>query len=209
MKINSPFTKRVLIVLLWTSVLYTGYQLTNRYQFFTVHHLPLTFIDDNVPFLVWTVIPYFILIGGMYLPIFINNKKIFYQSLIALTIAVCLNYSIFFFWPTIIERPPIPLGNTISEQLYRWLLSIDGPANCFPSGHITSPGIGIWFLTRDKPQHKLIYFPLFVLCSLTVLTTKQHYAWDILGGLSSMALGIFIAGKWQLEEKLFLKSKTA
>jgi hypothetical protein len=203
MKIKNPWLKRIVIVMVWTSILYIGYQLTNQHQYFETRHLPLTVVDNNIPFMAWTVIPYFVLIGGMYLPIFIQNEKLFFQSLIALTIAVLINYTIFFFWPTVIERPPVPIGNSISEQLYRWLLSIDGPANCFPSGHITSPGIGIWYLTRDKPQRKLIYFPLYALFALSVLTTKQHYIWDIMGGLASMTIGILITSKWQLQDKFF------
>ena len=189
--------KRFVIVLLWTSFLYIGYQFTCHNQYFPVHYLPLTYIDKKIPFLVWTTIPYFILIGGMYLPMFIRDKKVFYQSLIALTIAVCFNYCIFFFWPTVYERPPLPGGNSLGEIFYRYLMSIDGPANCFPSGHITAPGLGCYFLMRDRPRLKAVIIPVFILLSMSVLTTKQHYCWDILGGLFSIFLGVSLSALWQ------------
>lgn len=200
MNTHIPFIKRTIIFVIWTSVLYIGYQLTNRYHLFTPHFLPLTSLDKKIPFLVWTTIPYLILVLGMYMPIFISKKKYFFRSLVALTIAVNINYLIFLFYPTQFARPPAPVETGFSEAMYLWLISIDTPANCFPSGHITSPGIGCWFYVAMYPKRKWIVWPVFTLLSLTVLTTKQHYIWDIFGGLMTMSLGIFFASRLKLFE---------
>ena len=134
-------TKRILIrfaiVAGWTSALYAIYQATNRYHFFTPVLLPVTPLDEVIPFWTWTVVPYFALIGGMYLPALIRDEWLFKRSLVALTIAVLINYTIFALWPTIIARPPLPEGVAFYDAWYRWLTTIDTPANCFPSG--TSP----------------------------------------------------------------------
>jgi hypothetical protein len=138
------------IVLPWTSFLYIGYQLTNRYQLFSVYTLPASALDRALPFLVWTVVPYFLLIAGMYLPIFLRSDAALRESMTALTVAVLINYGIFLFFPTVIERPPRPDGTSLADGLYRWLIGINTPANCFPSGHITAPAIGCWFLARQR-----------------------------------------------------------
>lgn len=70
----------------------------------------------------------------------------------ALTAAVVVNYSIFLVFPTVIARPPVPVGDTTAEILYRWLIGIDSPANCFPSGHITAPAVGCWCVSRERQR---------------------------------------------------------
>ena len=189
--------RNALIVVPWTSFLYIGYQLTNHFQFFPVRTLTATGLDRELPFLVWTVIPYFLLIGGMYLPIFLRSRELLHESLVALTVAVLVNYSIFFFFPTVIERPPVPAGANLAEVLYRWLIGIDSPANCFPSGHITVPAIGCWYIAKQRLRWRWPIAFVYALLALSVLTTKQHYAIDIVGGLFTAGLGIFVAARWK------------
>ena len=124
--------RNLLIVVPWTSFLYVGYQLTNRYQLRPPATLPMLPFEQDIPFLVWTVLPYFLLIGGMYLPVLLQSRARLIESMMALTVTVTINYSIFIIYPTVFERPPAPAGDgTCAETLYRWLISIDTPANCF------------------------------------------------------------------------------
>jgi hypothetical protein len=175
----------------WTTVLYTIYQITNRYHLIAPQTLPVTALDRLIPFWPWTVVPYFVLIGGMYLPAFVGDRSFFRRTMTALTVGVLINYTIFALWPTTIIRPPAPAGPTFYEAWYRWLTIIDTPANCFPSGHITAPAIGCWALARENPQRRWLIAILFVPFALTILTTKQHYVWDLFGGLGTAAIGIF------------------
>ena len=196
------FWKQLVIFVLWTSFLYIGYQLTNRYQIFSMHLMPQILGEENIPFLVWTVLPYLLLIDLMYLPIFINDRLLFKQALIALTIGVLINYCVFIFYPTSIMRPPPPINEGFVNGVYHWLLSIDTPANCFPSGHITSPSIGCWFFAKAYPKTKWGLLSLLIILYLVVLTTKQHYILDILGGLSTGYLGIYCSKKLIKEPEL-------
>ncbi len=184
------FLKRLAVVVAWTSALYTIYQATNRYHLFTPTTLPMTSLDHAIPFWTWTVVPYFLLIGGMYLPAFVGDIVLFKRTLAAVTVGVLINYTIFFLWPTIFPRPPLPQGTMFYDDWYRWLTVIDTPANCFPSGHITAPAIGCWAMARQFPRWRLLTWLLFVPLSLTILTTKQHYAWDLFGGLGTAFIGI-------------------
>ena len=185
--------QQFIVVLIWTSVLYIGYQLTNRFQLFTPVLLPMFGFERTIPFWTWTVLPYFLLIGGMYLPTFLSKPEDFVTALYAITIAACVNYGIFLFYPTTFPRPPAPEGMAVFDVLYRWLISIDTPANCFPSGHISVPAIGVWYLMREHKSWAWLYAIVFCLLALTVLTTKQHYVIDIVGGLFTAFIGIFMA----------------
>jgi membrane-associated phospholipid phosphatase len=147
--------RNLVIVVPWTSFLYIGYQLTNRYQLFPVYTLPAS----------------------------------------ALTVAVLINYSIFLVFPTVLERPPLPTGDSLADELYRWLIGIDTPANCFPSGHITAPAIGCWFLARQRLRWWPAITVAYAVLAISVLTTKQHYAIDIAGGAATAAIGIATASR--------------
>lgn len=187
--------RNLLIVLPWTSFLYIGYQLTNRYQWTQQHRLPLLPFEADIPFLPWTVIPYFLLIGGMYLPVLIESRPRLMEAMTALTITVLINYTIFILYPTAYDRPPVPSGDSPGEVLYRWLISIDTPANCFPSGHISVPALGCWYLTHQRSKRRGVVIALvYAVLAVSVLTTKQHYALDILGGLVTATIGISVAG---------------
>jgi hypothetical protein len=184
--------RNALLVVPWTSFLYIGYQLTNRYPLSTPHTLPLLQFERDIPFLVWTVVPYFLLIGGMYLPVLLQSRARLIEAMTALTITVLINYSIFILFPTVMDRPPVPVGDSFAEVLYRWLIGIDTPANCFPSGHISVPAIGCWYLMQERsPVRGRWITAVYVVLALSVLTTKQHYAIDIPGGLATAAIGIF------------------
>lgn len=184
---------RIGFVALWTGVLYIGYLLTNHFQWFTPHNLPMTAVDEAIPFWPWTVIPYLFLILGMYLFAFIDRRDDFFAALLALTIAVSINYSIYLFYPTVYPRPPLPTASGWVYDVYRWLVGIDSPANCLPSGHITTPAIGCWYLARHRPQLRWPLLALFTALALTTLTTKQHYVIDIPAGLLTAAIGVVLA----------------
>lgn len=185
--------RRFMVVLLWTSILYTGYQLTNRFNLFEPEYLPQFPFEASIPFWTWTVVPYFLLIGGMYLPTFLTQPRDFATALYAITFTVCINYTVFIFYPTVFPRPLLPDGNSCFDILYRWLVDIDTPANCFPSGHISVPAIGTWYLMKEHPRVAWLYAGIFVMLALSVLTTKQHYFIDIAGGLVTAALGILLS----------------
>lgn len=197
----NPDVKRILIrfaiVIGWTSALYTIYQATNRYHLFMPTLLPVTLIDEAIPFWTWTVVPYFALIGGMYLLALVRDDRLFKRALVALTISVLINYTIFAVWPTIIARPPLPQGTAFYDAWYRWLVTIDTPANCFPSGHITAPVIGCWALAQENPRWRWLIRLALIPFVLTILTTKQHYVWDLFGGLATAAIGVMWSRRWE------------
>ncbi|MDX2034942.1 MAG: phosphatase PAP2 family protein [Blastocatellia bacterium] len=176
------------------AILYAGYQVTNRFHAIEPQRLPMTSLDHAIPFLLWSVWPYFGLIMLLALPLFIRTERLFRRSVLAITVAVCLNLLCYTVMPTTYPRPPLPEGDTFSHAAYRWLCSIDTPANCFPSGHITSPAISYWALAQENPMLIWWFRAIFALLALSILTTKQHYVFDLFGGLASAGIGILASG---------------
>ena len=86
-------------------------------------------------------------------------------------------------WPTTYPRPPVPAGVTLSEQLYLFLIHVDAPVNCFPSAHVAAPSVQLFFVCRAWPKYAPWLWSVFGLFALSILTTKQHYAWDLIGAV--------------------------
>ena len=188
-----PWKRNIGAILALTVILYSGYQLSNRFHVFVPRYLPLTSLDQEIPFWIWTVWPYFVLVLLAYLPVCIRDSSIFWRTMIAFTIAISINISVWIFFPTVYHRPQMPDNQNFTTFAYRWLCSIDTPANCLPSGHITSPMIGCWAFSTAHPRYRLLIWTIFSLLSITILTTKQHYAVDLPAGLLTGAIGIWLS----------------
>ncbi len=189
-----PWGRNAAFLLPLTAFLYTGYQLSNRIHVFAPRELPMTAVDRAIPFLLWTVWPYFLLVLLLFLPLGIRDRALYRRAMWAFTFAVALNILVWMVVPTVYPRPPQPMDGGWSGFAYRWLCSIDTPANCLPSGHITSPTVGCWALSREHPKHRIWIWPALLVLSVTILTTKQHYLWDLPAGMLSAAIGIWISG---------------
>jgi membrane-associated phospholipid phosphatase len=138
-------------------------------------------VDTATPFLVWTIWPYAALdVSSAVLPFFIRRRPNFRQMVLTMIIAMTVCIAFWALMPTTYIRPPVPMGDTASEHLYRFFLAIDQPINCFPSGHIAAPGVLLVFVAREHPRVARLLWGVFALAAVSVLTTKQHYLWDIL-----------------------------
>ncbi len=193
---SKNLVQRIISMFIVTLVLYTGYQLSNRFHVLEPRYLALTAFDNSVPFLLWTVWPYFLLVLLAFLPVGIKDDVLFGRTMWAFVIGVCCNIVIWILFPTIYYRPALPEGEGITTYAYCWLCSIDTPANCLPSGHITSPLIGCWALSKESAKYKTWIWLSFALFSITIFTTKQHYIWDLPAGVITASIGIIWSKKF-------------
>ena len=83
-------------------------------------------------------------------------------------------------WPTTIPRPAA--RNPAFEAL--WLFDV--PTNCFPSLHVALATIAAFFWPRQRRMATIWAAGI----ALSTLTTKQHYAIDVVGGLIVSAVAI-------------------
>jgi hypothetical protein len=189
------FFQRLWKVVALTTVLYVPYVLSNHFPVFTPRELPLSALDAAIPFWTWTVVPYFLLIGGMYLPALVADRRIFTTAMLAILIGVVLNNLVFFLWPTTYPRPLAEPSDSLHAALYQFLIAVDTPGNCFPSAHITAPAIGCWALAQQFRRWRWLIYLIFIPFALSILTTKQHYTLDLIGGLATAGIGLLIAHK--------------
>lgn len=179
-------------------VLYGLYLVTNHYHLRPPSALPLTAVDLAMPFLAWTVWPYYFLAFLMGLPLLAKQRSTFLRAVGALICGYSVNLAVFALFPTTYPRPVTPEAAGWTGRVLASLYALDSPANCFPSGHITAPFIGVWAVARDFPALRLLLWPGLALLSLTILTTKQHYAVDLPGGVLTACLGLWAEAKTQL-----------
>ena len=174
------------------------------------HLLPLSWVDRETPFLLWTVWPYLLLLAvDAVLPILVVERQHFQSLLRAYWVATAANTLIWMIYPTTYPRPPLPLDSGVTQYLYQHLVAIDAPGNCFPSGHITVPFVACWAVSRQGSKWAPVCWTACALLAPTILTLKQHYFWDLLAGLATAALGIAVATRWPAPESATLGMQTA
>lgn len=164
---------------------------------------PATAVDNAIEFWSWTVWPYLALIAlPPVLALMIRDRNLFRRTISAYLVAITLTFATFVIWPTHCPRPSPPTDNSWSSAAYRSLIGLDGPSCAFPSGHIIVPAVLCWAVWRDHHPQRHWAIAAFLLCSPSILTTKQHHAWDLIGGLAVAALGVLASGlinTWQTQ----------
>ncbi len=160
------------------------------------HTLPLTVVDRWIPFSPWTVWPYLgLAVSALLLPMFIRQGRVLGQVLIAYALAMGTTFLCFAIYPTMYVRPAYASDAGWTGAAFTWLMAVDSPLCCFPSGHVITPALGCWGLWRDGRRGAAWLAIGLALGSLTVLTTKQHYVWDLLGSLFVVSGSILVAAR--------------
>ncbi len=160
-----------------------GYGYTNHFPIFTPRTLPWTPIDTFFGFHPWTLWIYISDYILIFLPaVLVTNIHVMKKLLKAYLVNFAIHFPIFFFFPTTLSRPILEEDSFLT-QAFRLLWQVDTPVNCFPSQHVSLcfvVALGFWNYRRRWALGMIIWS---ILISLSTLTTKQHYAWDVLGGL--------------------------
>ena len=170
------------------------YLTLNHHPPFPSRELPLTVVDRAVPFWTWTVWLYLMLLScDLLLPLLIRRRAVMPRLIVAHLSAMSLAFLTFLFLPTRYPRPAPPDGDNVHAIVYRLLTDLDSPECCFPSGHIIVPVLGCWAVWRDGNRWRGWLAALLCVLAPSILTTKQHYFWDLIGGLAAAAIGVSIA----------------
>jgi hypothetical protein len=170
------------------------YALLNHYPFFPPRRLPLTVVDEWLPFWPWTVWPYLLLLAlGPVLPLLIRRDLVFRRLLVAYLLAMPATFAFFVFCPTEYARPPLPQDGSLTSCAYRLLIAVDTEGCCFPSGHIVVPVLFGFGLYIDGRRWGLLGCGLVALLAPSILTTKQHYLWDLVGALVIVFASLVVA----------------
>lgn len=159
--------------------------------------------EKNIPFLPWTILPYWsidLLYGlSLFLPM---TKFAQRQHALRLLVATPIAVGFFYFFPMTFStvKPEI---HGIWKTLFEILTGFDKPYNQAPSLHIILLVI-IWliYLPHFEKTGKLLWNFWCFLIGISILTTFQHHFIDIPTGF---LVGIFICYLFPLEKIYVLK----
>lgn len=149
-----------------------------------------TSLDHAIPFLPWTVwfyVPGYALC--FLLPIAaINQWPYYFRTAAALAIASVPAWTVHALYPVAYPRPLAPSGAGMDLFMLRWVYHFDPPHNTFPSLHVSLAVvmmIASWGWSRRLGW---VVSALSLAMIVSVLTLKQHFIADVVGGFASAAL---------------------
>ncbi len=186
----------LLLVVVWNQSVYYGARLLtmNRYHY----NIELD-IDRAIPFLPWTVSIYFLCYlfwAANYIICARQDKETAYRFMCADCLAKGICFVCFLLLPTTNIRPIVE-GNTIWDELMRFLYASDSADNLFPSIHC----LVSWFCyigIRGKQNIPLWYrgfsFAAAIAVFFSTLATRQHVMVDVIGGVILAEVCYWITG---------------
>jgi membrane-associated phospholipid phosphatase len=153
-------------------------------------HLPLTALDQLIPLMPWTLLVYvsdYFFIGLVLVSL--KKPEPFSLAFYRMILGIMLSFIVFLMYPTVYPRPGLPADPLWSET-FLFLHFLDQPTNCFPSLHVSITLIAAASLQSWRPTLRIAAWIWAAAICLSTLTTKQHYAWDVLGGMVIAAASI-------------------
>jgi len=158
------------------------YQLTNRLHVFEPKLLPLTAVDEAMPFLpstVWIYFTEYAFFGYAYF--WMKDLKLVTRYYYAYMTILFVSVTIFLLFPVTFPRADFPVtGTTISDHALNFLRTyMDAPANCLPSLHVSSCFISSLCFWQESRRRAIFLLFWSCLVSISTMTTKQHYFVDV------------------------------
>jgi membrane-associated phospholipid phosphatase len=146
--------------------------------------LPLTWLDTLFPLVPWTVWPYLALVvAGPVLVFWIRSERVFRRVVLAYACTMACVVACYALVPTAYPRPePVFAEPTLSTFAWTRLTLLDTSRCAFPSGHVVAPWLAALGLAADGRGR--IVLLVVALATVSLLTTKQHYGWDVAAGLA-------------------------
>ncbi len=155
-----------------------------------------TSFDQWIPFLPIFIIPYILWYAYIfcYLVYFcFKDTRIYFKTLMLITVAELICFVIYFFFQTTVPRPEL-LGEGVISDLVQWIYHKDRPYNCFPSIHVLTTFAVMLASLHIKNKNLLNNLCIHIGGSLIIISTlfvKQHVIFDMMG---SMFLVTFLYG---------------
>lgn len=183
------------------TVFMVGYFTLLRHAVFPVTLIPLTPIDELVPYQPWWILPYASL--WLYISLVPNQLYSGHELLTYLKTVVAmaaLGFTIFFFWPTAVPKAYFDWSQ---HPGIAFLKSIDASGNACPSLHVAYAVfscLGLHGLLGEMRAPRLLQVLNVLWClaiAYSTLATKQHVAIDLMAG----ALMGLVAGSLYLAQR--------
>ena len=174
-----------------------GYLLTNYFAYWRDWQAfdPATGLDSWIPVIPWMIVPYSTLY--LYYPMAallgMQNEKtqreniIFHQTLLMLTWMI---FVIFILLPVEVDirKSVFETELGIWQSWYDRLHAVDTEWNAWPSLHIVQSLLAVlvvsrWYKNENTKWYIRILWFAWIMLTISVMTTKQHFVWDALTGI--------------------------
>lgn len=167
---------------------FVGYLGTGHIPGIKSHRVPYLWIDRAVPLLPWTSYGYvslypLLLANLVYL---IPRQRALRPLLNAIILANSLAGMLFVTYRTEITRPPMQY--THGWRILAFVWGADPPYNALPSLHTAYGVLIAWAHIKWRSPYLPVVLPWSAIVIGTTLTTKQHQAVDLVGGVALAAM---------------------
>ncbi len=145
------------------------------------HTLPFLPGEELIPFLPWTFGIYLSAFFQGILIIYLIPKKSLGRALRLASLMLLIGLTCFVLFPIEFPRILYPTAN----DFITYFRAFDSAGNCLPSFHVAMA----FFLTsyysffETSKTKRVVMWTWSTLIILSVLTTKQHYITDVVGGI--------------------------
>jgi membrane-associated phospholipid phosphatase len=146
--------------------------------------------DKYIPLVPWFVIPYIAYFPFIILAITrLWNTPHITAMLTSMIIAYVVAIVVWYIWPNGVARPSIE-ASTLMHRLLAFVYKSDGDTNGFPSAHVFVSLMCGYYLALTFPQYAAAAWLSAGIITLSTLFTKQHYIFDIPGGVLVFVLSV-------------------
>lgn len=162
-------------------------------------YLPLLAWEEALPLIPWTIWIYMV-----YYPLFlvwsvlqIKDEELMNITLYSFALLTILSCAIFLILPISYPRGYYPLGpeQNLTNFIFAMTRAVDTPSNCLPSLHVGLCFLFTWVLFYQKKLFFGIALFSSILISISTLTTKQHYFYDLVAGFICATIVFFLIKK--------------
>jgi membrane-associated phospholipid phosphatase len=143
--------------------------------------VPFLFHEDLIPFMPWTFIIYISVYAEALIVMRTIPARLLKRALPLFALMTTIAIFFFLFFP--VEYPRMLYTST--NHFVSIFRITDGPGNCFPSLHVATTIFfaGLYSLKQGSNWEKALMWLWTIAVIISVLTTKQHYVIDVIGGI--------------------------
>jgi len=183
--------------MLFIGLFFVAYFYLLTYPAFPVTVMPITLLDELIPFQPITLPLYLSLWVYVSLPpALLATRRELYQYGLAMSLTSLIGLAIFYFWPTSI---PMPTINWAQSPEIDFLKGIDAAGNACPSFHVATAffsGCWLHYLLRRFGAPVSIHIINWVWCFGIIYSTlaiRQHVVVDVIAGLALGGLMAYLS----------------
>lgn len=163
---------------------------------FKASELPVTFIDRDISFHIVFAYIYISFYLMFLISIISNKKKYSLKCALSIVTNTLIASCIFFFFPTRMPAAIYASKEHTHFFLSRFIQSLDVQTNCFPSLHIANACVAAFYLAVDRKLYvRCTVWTWFILICWSVISTGQHYFYDVIGGIVLALISLYLVRK--------------